>query len=994
MARLAHALAGGLLGSAALLAGQPSPSEIRLTITEGTSMAAAVSPDGRTIAIDLLGALWTLPIEGGRARRLLDDGYDARLPAWSPDGRRIAFQAYRDSTWNVWTVGADGSGLRRETSGPFDDREPHWSPDGTRLAFSSDRGGHYDVWLFTLAGGEVRQLTTNPANDFTPAWSPDGREIVFVSDRRERGLHAIDVASGAERLVAADTRAIAAPVFARAGPDVVYPAVDGAASALIAGAVNVADAGEDVFPFRVTWVTPREVLYTADGVIKRRSLDGGPARRVPFEAEIVLPRTSFTPRARVAPSEGSQPALGLMHPAVSPDGRRVAFVALGDVWLADTASGEVVPQRVTNDAFVETDPLWSPDGARLAFSSDRDGSMDLWIRDLASGTDRKLASGAMSAAWSPDGGDIAFLNPQSELHVVNAASGESRRARERLFEPGRPSWSPDGTAVVMSTLRPYSTRFREGVNQVLWVPIDRRERPSPPGRSERWFSPVAHKAIGMRESSGPVWSPDGTQMAAVIDGHLAAWPVARDGAPLGPPRRLSPDLASTPSWTADSRALLYQAPGSFRLVDVVTGRIKEIVPQLTWTPAAVTRTTVVHAGRLFDGRGSDARTDVDVVIEGRRIARVEPHRADLHRGEVIDATDRTVLPGLIESHAHLTKGYGESLGRILLAFGITSVRNPAANPFEAIEDREAFASGARIGPRVFLTGEPFDGTRIYYPGGAALDGGAQLGVQMARAAELEFDFIKTYVRLPDLLQQRVIDEAHARGLPVTSHEIYPAVAYGADGVEHIRGTSRRGFSPKMSELRRSYGDVVTLLTRSRMTITPTITIQGGYAVLALRDATWLDDPRLTRMFPASATDAVRTLRKTPPSAPEIAAREALVRSQERFVATVVQGGGRVIAGTDAPINPYGLSLLLELEHYVRGGLTPADAIRTATAVPADAMGLGRDLGTIEPGKLADLLIVDGNPLVSIADLRRTRAVIKDGVLFTLDRLLQRPAGRR
>jgi Tol biopolymer transport system component/imidazolonepropionase-like amidohydrolase len=994
MARTARVQTLVALSAVVVVAGQPAGPMVRLTLTEGTSMAAAASPDGRTIVIDLLGALWTLPIDGGRARRILDDGDDARLPSWSPDGTRIAFQAYRDNTWNVWTIGADGSGPRRETAGPFDDREPHWSPDGTRLAFSSDRSGSYDIWILTLATGGVRQLTSNAANDSMPAWSPDGREVVFVSDRRERGVYAVEVASGAERLLTADARAIASPVVARDGKTVIYPAVSGATAALMANAVNLADAGEDVFPFRATWVGARELLYTADGAIKRRSIDGGPARSIPFEVEVVLPASTFTPRAQQTLPEGPRAALGLMHPAVSPDGRRVAFVALGDLWLAETTAGEVVPQRLTNDPFVEAEPAWSPDGARLAFSSDRDGAMALWIRDLASGADRKVASGAASAAWSPDGVELAFLTPQSELHVVNAASGESRRVRERLFEPGRPSWSPDGAAVVMSSLRPYSTRFREGVNQVLWVPIDRRERPAPPGRMERWFTPAEHQPIGMREASGPVWSPDGTQMAAILAGHLATWPVARDGTPLGPPRRLSPDVASTPSWTADSRTVLYQTPGHFRLVEVASGRIREVTPRLTWSPRAVSGMKTVHAGRLFDGRGTELRQDVDIVIDGRRIARVVPHRGELHQGEVIDASNQTVIPGLIESHSHLTKGYGEALGRIWLAFGITTVRNPAANPFEVLEDREAFASGARLGPRVLLTGEPFDGTRIYYPGGTALDGGSQLDAQMARAADLGFDFIKTYVRLPDRLQQRVIDEAHARGMPVTSHEIYPAVAYGADGVEHIRGTSRRGFSPKMSELRRSYGDVIALLTRSRMTITPTITIQGGYPVLALEDGSWLDDPRLARMFPTAATASAHALRKDPPPAAERAARAALVAPQERLVATLVKNGGRVIAGTDAPINPYGLSLLLEIEHYVRGGLTPAEAIRTATAVPAEAMGLGAELGTIEPGKLADLTIVDGNPLVSIGDLRRTHTVVRDGLVFPLARLLARPAGVR
>jgi imidazolonepropionase-like amidohydrolase len=397
----------------------------------------------------------------------------------------------------------------------------------------------------------------------------------------------------------------------------------------------------------------------------------------------------------------------------------------------------------------------------------------------------------------------------------------------------------------------------------------------------------------------------------------------------------------------------------------------------------------VHAARLFDGTGNTTRDNVDIVVEGNRIARIEPHRADLHTSAVVDASNGTVLPGLIESHTHLAKSYGEALGRIWLAFGITSVRNPAANAYEALEDREAIAAGRRIGPRVFATGEPFDGPRIYYPGGASFGDERELGARFVRAQALQFDFIKTYVRLPDVLQQRVIEAAHRAGLPVTSHEIYPAVAYGADGVEHIRGTSRRGYSPKMSELRRSYGDVVSLLTASTMTITPTIVIQGGFPLLTLRDGWWLDDPRM-QLFPASAVAAGRALRAKPVDTADLAEREALVAPQEQLVAAVVRGGGRVIAGTDAPINPYGVSLLAELEHYVRGGLSPADAMRTATLWAAEALGVGSELGTITPGKLADLVIVDGNPMSDITALRRARYTIKDGVVYDVGALV---AGR-
>ena len=174
---------------------------------------------------------------------------------------------------------------------------------------------------------------------------------------------------------------------------------------------------------------------------------------------------------------------------------------------------------------------------------------------------------------------------------------------------------------------------------------------------------------------------------------------------------------------------------------------------------------------------------------------------------MIDASNETVIPGLIEIHTHLSENFGEALGRAFLSWGITTVRNPATNTFETNEFRESFESGARVGPRLITTGEPFDGTRIYYPGGTSLGDTGQLPLELQHAKDFGYDFVKTYVRLPDLMQKRIIESAHAMGMPVTSHELYPAVAYGADGVEHIRGTSRRGYSPKVTALMRSYQDV-------------------------------------------------------------------------------------------------------------------------------------------------------------------------------------------
>ena len=954
-------------------------------------MAAALSPDGRTIAMDLLGTLWTMPAQGGVARAITDIFLDARQPSWSPDSRRLAFQAYRDSTWQIWTVNADGTELKPATSSPFDDREPAWAPDGARLAFSSDRGGSYDIWTLTLATGDVRRITTAASNEFMPSWR-SATDVAYVSDRRDApGIYVTSTAAKGndDILVQAADGALAAPAFG-AGGGVAFNAIAGSHSRLMVGERNFADADEDVFPFRPQWLPDGDLLYTADGKIKRRPAAGGAARVIEFSADVSFTRLAFAPKRHAFDAGGPQPVRGIMHPALSPDATQIAFAALGDIWTMPIGA---TARRVTSDAALDTDPAWSPDGRLLAYSSDRGGSMNIWIHDVQHGVERQLthlASAATMPAWSPDGSRIAFTDADGQLQVADVESGAVRRIHDHLNEPGRPSWSPDGAAVVVSSLKVYSTRFREGTNQVLRVALD--------GSADRWFDPAPHKSIGMREDYGPVWSPDGTQMAAIVDGLLAAWPVNRDGTPAGPPRPLTTELAGAPTWSRDSRQILYQTDTGMKLLDVAARRVvRDVDAKLTWTAAppkyiasSTARPgakTIVHAGRLWDGTTNGAQRDVDVVVEGHRITSVAPHRGD-HDATVIDASNQTVIPGLIEIHTHLSENFGEALGRAFLSWGITTVRNPATNTFETMEFRESFESGARVGPRLITTGEPFDGTRIYYPGGTSLGDTGQLPLELQHAKDFGYDFIKTYVRLPDLMQKRIIEAAHAMGMPVTSHELYPAVAYGADGVEHIRGTSRRGYSPKVTALMRSYQDVVDLLTASKMTLTPTIGIQGGFRLQTMRDSSWMDDPRIRRLYPASVVERARTAGGGGSAAAREDA-ERLVAPQERTVFRVVKGGGRVTAGTDAPINPYGLSLLMEMENYASGGLTPIEVLRTATAVSADAMGVGADIGSIAPGKLADLSFIDGDPTANIKDLRRVTRVMKDGILYDVSALIAR-----
>ena len=252
------------------------------------------------------------------------------------------------------------------------------------------------------------------------------------------------------------------------------------------------------------------------------------------------------------------------------------------------------------------------------------------------------------------------------------------------------------------------------------------------------------------------------------------------------------------------------------------------------------------------------------------------------------------------------------------------------------------------------------------------------------------------MRLDDRLQKQVIDFAHANGMPVTSHEIYPAVASGADGVEHIRGTSRRGYSPKVTALNRSYQDVIDLLTASKMTITPTIGIQGAFPLALARDPSRLDDPRFRTLFPASVVHDDGAAGEEHRAGRPSSALAAALRPLGETVRRVVKGGGIVIAGTDSPIFPVRARVHTELEIFAQSGLTPFEVLQTATTRAAEALGEGANLGSIEAGKLADLVIVTDDPLADVKNARKVRTVIKNGEVHTLEELVEaigdRPTG--
>ncbi len=1013
MRRFGCALAGALLAGAA--AGQGEGEGI-VRVTEGTSFAVAASPDGAELVIDLQGVLWRLPAAGGAAEPLTDGLGDDRLPDFHPDGARVAYQSYRAGAWDIWQLVLPDGEPEPLTASDADDREPAWSPDGTRLAFSSDRSGTYDIWVLDAASGEARPVTSGLGNEYWPAWTPEGDALVFVGvpeGEADGMLHSLSLAAPGDPAPIPGTGGmIAAPAVSPDGALVAFRRLHyegltlmgsrfdlGVASELAVAPLGeaaaapriLAGAGEDIFPFRPQWTDRETLVHTADGVIRRYSL-GDPepaAETVPMSVALAFRRAPPRRGTIRTGAADPQPVRGIVRPSLSPDGARLLYAALGDIWTAPL-DGSEAPLPMTRDTWLDTDPVWLPDGASILFASDRGGTMDIWEKRLGAGPGAGLTqlTARIGAEFGPavtaDGSRIAWLDESGALRVTTRdpeAGPDPGAEPAPLFEAprgaGMPSWSADGETIALATLVPFSSRYREGHNRIALVSA---------GTGEVRILAEPATSFGIRESDGPVFSPDGRSLAFAHDGGLAILDLGPGGEPAGPLRRVFEGPVDFPSWTPAGDALIAVSGASVVRIAADGGGSRQIPLRHSFAAPAPSGQLLFRDFAVLDVEGGETRRGLDVLVEAGRIVSVEPTGAEPGEGvRVVPANGGTLIPGLIEMHTHPTSpAFGNRFGRAHLAYGVTSVRITAAATYRALEERESILAGRRVGPRVFLTGTTLDGSRIYYPGAAGAASPRAFDAALGLARDLDFDLVKTYVRLDDATQRDAIRRAHGFGAFVTSHELYPAVRHGVDGVEHLKGTSRRGYSPKVTDLGRSYRDVRSLIAESGVFFTPTLLIYGGWDLALAREPGLLGADHRLDAFPPWV---VSRLRETTGAGGDPAARRALMEPMWETIAAVAGAGGRIVAGTDTPIVPYGLGFLLEVEQLAEAGLGPAGAIRAATLTAAEGLGLAGELGVIAPGALADLVILEGDPLEDIRNLRRLRAVVWNGRLATLGQLL-------
>jgi len=974
-----------LLASTCVLAATADPSEtITIRVKEGTTLAFDVSPDGRSIVLDLLGQLWTMPATGGQARPITDavrDSAEDLDPSYSPDGRSVVFRGERNGRTGLFLLDVSSNAVRQLTQLSNPDAyegNAAWSPDGREIAFvrlvlPGSPGGRprSAIVLLDTASGKTHELAIDGVKSpflSDPVWLPGGKEIAFVTrvPNTERGgrIWIVSVSDGQARAVTAESVQAQAPAFSPDSWSMAYFAPDSAGKTQ----VWVKEVGTDRAPVRLTnhadvtatrvrWFSRGgELLYSADGRVWKVGVSGGQAKEIPFTAELSITRK----RRALPPPRFNDPgreahARGFMGLALSPDGRRIAMLALGKLWMIPVDGG--APRAVAAVPFEATSLAWSPDNAEVAWSAGVAYREDLFATNVVTGVTRQvtaLPGREAYPAYSPDGRHLAFVHVEKDdglLRVVNAGANKVSDVEQTqnlnsigLRWTSPPQWSPESDGLLVPG------------------PADLGQ----PGRAT--FVPLSGPRQEIKQfPNAPIflqWTP---QHSIVFVRHDRLWQARFNRTGMqGDAMPIGADAALYASSALDG-TLLFVSAGGMRLQSA-DGTVKKLGWPISYTPP-VAEATLIRNVRIIDGTGAPATEPRDILIEEGRIKQIAlTGKLSTTGVRVLDAAGRVVMPGLMDLHAH---GMQPDLYPGFLYFGITTVRDQGASMAPLVAYADAFASGALPGPRLsyggfqFYSDWPFDDEQWRGIEPEADPDHIKRAVDLAEAFGAQHIKTRTFRRWD--INARMIAEAHRRGMRATGHcsHLLPLVAAGMDAKEHIGICEPRGN-------KYMYDDLIQLFKAAGIGVVPTISYLDFAARLNERPALLDDDAEVSPFLPAKE-NFEWMFKLTPDQRKEWA--DDAQRSREVAV-KLSRAGVTVGAGTDIWQVPTGVHM--ELEQLVAAGLTPAQAIHAGTGASARILGAEKDLGTIEVGKWADLIILDADPLVDIRNTRKIWQVIHYG----------------
>ena len=1001
-------------------------------ITEGPAYDSqpSYSPDSKLIAFvsDRNGAdnLWIAKADGTAPRQLTHER-EAELasPTWTPDGEYVVIsrQAQGARTYELWMYnihGGSGVQVTKAQTGPAAASEPApGSPAGPRFNFMGAAATHdgkyfyyakrtggfqynatFPMWQVARRNrstGEEDVITSANGSGIRPIVSPDGSYLVFGTRyKTETGLRIRNLKTGDERwLKYPVTRDDQESRFTR-----------------------------DLLPGYAFLPDGKSIVVSYGGKIHRVNVEDGKDQLIPFTAQVSLDTVHamhFPHRVE----EGPVKARLVQQPVLSPDGTRIAFSALTHLYVMDLAGG--APRRVMTGDSREYYPCWSPDGKSLAYvtwSEKADEGGHIFRVDLSGAAKpqrlTQVAAFYRDLAWSPDGAKVVALRAarQSRVEMLDEFGARSGVALDVVWIP-----ASGGDATLVAPARGVgSPHFAAANDRVYFYSPQGLLSLRFDGSDRRTLLKVTGRNLGGNDpppAQNVRISPDGKHALAEVNNLLYVLSVPEAGdapainvsSPSVPTRKLTNVGADSFGWSQDGKTMTWVVGSTFyreQLADVTfedsapgdadSGAARPAASEPRMQADAKVASTNVSIevprykpegtilfrnAQIVTMRGDEVIEGGDLLVKDNRIAAVGKRGsfAVPPGAKVMDLKGMTITPGFVDSHAHWTeirRGVLDMSNWSFfsnLAYGVTAGRDPQTSTNDMFAYQDLVESGEMVGPRAYSTGPGIFANTDFRTQQDAMD------VVSRYAGNYRTHLVKSYM-VGNREQRQFVLEACEK------YKIMPTTEGGLDlklNLTHaIDGYSGNEHSLPIVPL---YKDVIELFAKSGIAYTPTLLVAygGPWAENYFYETTEVtNDDKLKHFVPENILEN-RTQRR-----PWFRYEEYSFPKIAASAAKIMREGGIVAIGSHGQLQ--GLGYHWEMWALNSGGLTALETLRAATLNGAKAIGMEEDLGSIEPGKMADLVFMTGSPLVYIRNTNTIKYVMKNGELFeagTLDRIYPR-----
>lgn len=1006
--------------------------QVAINTDEGTWIDVDVSPDGRTIAFALLGDIYTIPIAGGTPSRIAEGLAWEVQPRFSPDGSRIAFTSDRGGGDNIWLMNLNGSDKRQVTKEDFRLlNQPSWSPDGNYIVakkhFSTGRSlGTGEVWLYHVSGGGGVQLVKRASEQLQkelgePIYGPDGEYIYYTRNTTPGPIfeYAQDSTQGIFAIERYEivTGEVTTAVEGYGGAVRPAPSPDGKSMAFVRRSEdqtqlwvkNLASGEERMIygdldrDLQETWAvygaypnmdwTPDSgsIVFWAGGKIRRVNADGSGAAVIPFSVSDTR-GVADAPHPVIPVAPDSFTSKIPRFAALSPDGRQVVFESLGKLYTKPVAGGE--PRRLTGDdsEALELWPAWSRDGRKLAFVRWTDAGLGQIM--VADGNGRN----ARAITDRPGHYAVPQFSPDGQTIVFEKRSGGYLTAPEFSENEGVYRMPASGGAATLVTRDTSAPQYGAQNDRIFMLAQEE-------GKLQLMSSDLSGEARRVHAEGELVSnfhvSPDGEYLAFRDNYEVFAVPLLPGGQAVTvgekasslPVTKVSSGGADYVGWAKEG-ATLYWSMGP-TLYRVSTAALFPEAPRPEDAPKFQPPTTGVSLARTIEaakpsgtvaltgakvltmtGDAAGAIENATIVIEGDRIVAVGPAGsvAIPAGAEVVDASGKVIMPGLIDAHAHGAQGTGDLVPQQNwslvqnLALGTTTIHDPSSTASMIFAAAERQRAGELLAPRIFSTGEIIYGAKaagVY----ARVDSYEDALAHIRRIKAQGGISIKNYNQPRREQRQQVVAAARAEDMLVVAEG---GSLFGMDMTIIADGNSTLEHNVPVEHF---YEDVLQFWSQSQTNYTPTLVVTyGGLGADPYwRQATdvW-ENPLLVHTPPRQLlADNARRVK-----APEWAFVDD---ESAREAAKLADLGVKVAIGAHG--QQAGIGSHWELWSFVRGGMTPVEALRAGTIASAESLGMARDIGSIEVGKLADLVVMTDDPTQDIRNSDNIEQVMLGGRLY-------------